>query len=84
MEIVFLFVAGAFGALAKDVVIDNRIQLPKIIDGSLGLGFIGAMLVGGFVGWAIDGSFITAALAGFAGLSAIENLLLKRPTLKIE
>lgn len=84
MEILFLFLAGAFGALVKDVVVDNRIVLPQKINSTLALGFIGSMIIGAFVGWAIDGSLITATLAGFAGLSAIENLLLKKPVCKVE
>jgi hypothetical protein len=79
MEIFLLFLAGAVGALVKDIVVDNKIQLPQVLDSTLVLGFIGSMFVGGFVGWAVDGSYITAALAGFAGLTAIENLLPKKP-----
>lgn len=83
VDIFLLFLAGAIGALVKDVVVDNRIELPKKINHSLALGFIGSMIVGGFVGWAIDGSMLTAGMAGFAGLSAIENLLIKKPYCQI-
>lgn len=70
-----LFLAGAFGALIKEIVVDNTLQLPKKIDGVLCLGFLGSLVIGAFVGWAIDGSLITAALAGFAGFSVLEKLI---------
>jgi len=84
MEIVYLFIAGALGAFIKDIVEDGSIVLPKKVDGKYALGFIGSMLIGGFVGWAIDGSVLVAALSGFTGLSAIENLIQKKPKCKVE
>jgi len=75
MEVLYLFLAGAFGALIKDIVVDGKIELPKKIDAAIALGFIGGVLVGGFIGWVVDGSLITAALAGFTGTSVIENLI---------
>jgi len=77
-SIIFLFLAGAAGALVKEVLEDNKLVLPKKIDGELALGFLGSLLVGGFVGYAIDGSYLTAAMAGFAGFSAIEKLVIKK------
>ena len=77
-EIFLLFLAGAFGALVKDVVVDGKLELPKKEDGYIILGFLAIVLIGGFVGWAIDGSYLTAGMAGFVGLSAIQNLLLKK------
>jgi len=68
-------VAGAIGSLARDVVKDNSIVLPKFQEGKLLLGFIGGMIVGAFVGWAIDSSYLTAALSGYVGVSAINHLL---------
>ena len=75
IEIVVLLMAGAFGALARDIVKDNKLTLPKLQDGDLVLGCLGGMIVGSFVGYAIDGSLVTATLAGYAGTSAIQNLL---------
>ena len=75
MEIILLFLAGAFGSLVKDLVIDGKLTLPKIIDGDLILGFIGGMIVGAFVGYVVDGSMLTAMMGGFVGISVIENLL---------
>jgi hypothetical protein len=84
MVIIYLFLAGAIGALVKDIVVDNRIVLPKKVGNTITLGFVGAVIIGGFVGWAVDGSILVAALSGFTGLSAIENLLIKKPACKIE
>jgi len=77
MEILLLFLAGAAGALAKDIVIDGKLILPKIVDGALVLGFVGGMVVGGFVGMIVDGSMVTAAMGGYVGISVIENLIAK-------
>lgn len=79
-QIIFLLIAGAAGALIKEILIDNKLKLPKKIEGELALGFLGSILIGAFAGWAVDGSLLTAAMAGFAGLSVIENLLLKKNT----
>ena len=84
MNSIYLFLVGAIGAFIKDVVEDNSIELPKKLDGKWFLGFIGGMLVGGFVGWAVDQSLLIAALSGYTGKSVIENLLMKKPTLKVE
>ena len=77
VEILIVALGGAIGALAKDCIEDNAIMLPHIQDGKLFLGFIGAIIVGGFVGLAFDGNFVTAALAGYTGKSVLENLLNK-------
>ena len=76
-NIYLLLIAGGAGALIKQVLEKGRIKLPKIINGELDLGFFGAMLIGGFVGLMIDGSYVTAAMAGFVGFSAIQNLVPK-------
>jgi len=67
--------AGAFGSLAKDVVSDGKIVLPRYEDGCVILGFVGGMLVGGFVGMAVDNNPLTAMLSGYVGSSAIQGLL---------
>lgn len=74
-EIIGFMIAGAFGALAKDCVKDGKIILPYKEGNALVLGFIGGVIVGAFVGYAVDQSFLTSALAGYAGVSAIEHLL---------
>jgi hypothetical protein len=73
----FLFLAGALGALAKDILQDNELKLPKKINGSFSLGFLGGMVTGGIAGYFVDGSMTTAFLAGYAGTAVIQNLLLK-------
>lgn len=77
LQAIYLFGAGALGALVKDIVQDGKIELPKKVNSALFLGSLGGMLVGGFVGWVIDGSLITAALAGYTGESIIEKLVKK-------
>ena len=73
----FLIVAGGglLGALVKDALKDGYFQLPYVKAGKLFLGFIGAGLIGAFVGIVVDGSFITACLGGYVGISVITNLL---------
>lgn len=66
---------GALGALVKELVDDNTVDLPRLRSGKLYLGVFGSMLVGAAVGYIVDNSPITAFLAGFAGLHAIAKLL---------
>jgi len=75
MEILEIFTAGAFGALIKEIMDDGALQIPFKKDGKLYLGFIGSMIIGGFVGWVKDGSLLTAAMAGFIGFSVISSLI---------
>ena len=77
MEICYLLGAGGLGALAKDLVQDNKIMLPKIKDGVFDLGFIGGILIGAFVGYAVDHSPLTALLSGYVGISVLDNILPK-------
>ncbi|MFA5080868.1 MAG: transglycosylase SLT domain-containing protein [Candidatus Paceibacterota bacterium] len=70
-----IFLAGALGALCKDIFKDNTIEMPKWEGGKLGLGFIGGMIIGGAAGMYIDGSFITAFMAGFTGVAILQAVL---------
>jgi len=81
-EILMLIIAGGVGALIKEILQDNKIKLPKIIKGELDLGFLGSIMIGAFVGYIIDGSFLTAAMAGFSGFAVIENLVGKKNSQK--
>lgn len=74
-EIIPFLIAGAFGALTKDILQDNKIKLPCIRGDEVILGTLGGMIIGAFVGWAVDHSLITAALSGYVGVAAIKNLL---------
>ena len=75
------FIWGALGALGHMLVCDNKLVLPRAISGALVLGFIGPMVVGGFVGAIADGSLIAASLAGYTGSSVLEKFL---PGIKID
>jgi len=77
-SLIFLFLAGALGALAKDVIQDGSLKLPKKSGNDLSLGFLGGMVTGGVAGYFIDGNPTTAFLAGYAGTAVIENLLIKK------
>jgi hypothetical protein len=77
-EFVVPTIGGAIGALIADMLDDNCISLPKIINGKLFLGFIGALCIGAFAGYAVDGSFITAAMGGYTGRKIIESLMLQK------
>jgi hypothetical protein len=71
------FLIGAFGALIRDLVKDRTIDLPKLKDEKLYLGCIGGMLIGAFVGSAVDQNLIVAGLAGYTGTSIIDRLITK-------
>jgi len=77
-SIYLLFLAGAIGALMKEIITDNEIKLPVIKSGIINLGFIGGILIGAFAGYAIDGSYITAAMGGFSGTAVIQALIQKK------
>lgn len=70
-----IFIAGAAGALIKDILADGCLELPKIKEGKLGLGFLGGLMVGGAAGYYIDGSLITAAMAGLSANVIIQGLV---------
>ena len=71
----YLFIAGLLGALIKDITIDNVLTLPKIKDGKIILGSLGGAIVGGFVGYLVDHSVITAFMSGYAGTSILTTLM---------
>ena len=75
--ITLLIIAGAVGALVKDIIEDGKITLPKRVNGDLVLGFIGSIIIGGFIGFIVDKSPIDAAMGGYIGKSIIENLISK-------
>ena len=74
-EILTVALAGSLGSLVKDIFTDGCIQLPELKGKNLYLGFLGGALVGGFAGIMIDGSFITALMAGYTGTSIITKLV---------
>lgn len=73
---------GLIGALAKDCLQDNTLELPFVQGKRLYLGFIGAALIGAFLGYVVDGSFLTALMAGYTGKSVLESLLLNGTEIK--
>lgn len=83
MSILIFFLAGALGALIKDIVEEGEIVLPKKTDGRLSLGFLGGMAIGGIAGYLVDQNPITAFLTGYAGTSVIENMMLKKNGIEV-
>lgn len=78
MELILLFGFGAAGALCRDIFRDGKLMLPKFVDGSLCLGFIGGILIGGFVGYFVDQNPQTAFFSGFTGYQILESLMPKQ------
>lgn len=76
-DTLILFLAGGFGAIIRDVLVDGKLVLPKVEDGALLLGFLGGVLIGAFAGYVVDNNPLTACLGGFAGYEIISNLLPK-------
>ena len=70
-----IFLAGMGGAFVADILKDNCIELPKKIDGKFFLGSLGGFLIGGIAGVTIDGSLLTAFMAGFMGKEVITRLI---------
>lgn len=73
-ELIIAIIFGILGALAKDIFVDNKIQLPKKNGEEIILGSIGGMIIGAIVGVLLDGSAINAFMAGFTGISIISSL----------
>jgi hypothetical protein len=78
--IILLLVAGFAGALVKDIIDDNKIEIPKCIDGKLALGSLGGCIVGAVAGYLVDTSIPMAFAAGYAGTGIIEGLLAQKKT----
>jgi len=72
---ILYFGLGFLGAIISDIVQDNRLQLPRIEEGSVVLGFIGGGIVGGLVGCLVDQDPVRALLAGYAGSNVIARLV---------
>jgi len=72
---ILLFLAGLAGAVIEEILDDNALELPKKINGKLCLGSLGGFLIGGVTGYLIDGSPLTAFLAGYTGKGTLTALL---------
>lgn len=70
-----LIICGAFGALTKDLLKDNKIAIPYIKKGNLYLGCIGGMILGAVAGYLVDNDPVTAFLGGYAGSQVIQSLV---------
>jgi len=75
LEIILVIIGGLLGALIKDILEDNKLVLPKIQNGALCLGFIGSATIGACTGYLVDGSMLTAFMAGYTGSSLIKKIL---------
>jgi len=73
--LLIFFLVGAAGALAKDIIEDGKITLPRKVNNSLILGSLGGIIIGGTAGVIADNNLITAFATGYAGTSAIQNIL---------
>jgi len=75
MNDIAFILAGALGALAADILVDNKIQLPKKINDELLLGSFGGLIFGALAGYFADGNMIAAFSAGFGGTEFVANLV---------
>jgi len=73
--ILTLIIAGAAGALVKDILQDGYLELPKFQDNKIVLGSLGGLIVGAAIGWLVDKSPTTAFLGGYVGKTVIEKIL---------
>ena len=76
---VVIFLAGVLGAFTSDILKDNCLELPRVFEGKFYLGWIGGSIIGGVAGLCIDGSFITAFMAGFVGKDVVLRLVSNYP-----
>lgn len=75
-EVILLFIFGALGALIRLLSRQGgKLELPYLRNGQLYLGFLGSLIIGAGVGFVVDGSLITAFLAGYTGSSLLSKLV---------
>jgi len=67
--------AGALGAFVNDILVDNKISLPKKVNGELFLGSLGGWLIGALAGYLADGSIVAAFSVGFGGTKFLMSLI---------
>lgn len=72
---IILFACGAVGSLVKDILVDNKLKLPKVRKGELYLGCVGGMVIGAMAGYLVDNDPVTAFLGGYGGIQIIESLV---------
>jgi len=81
MNIIYLYALfGGLGALIKDIIEDNSLELPKIKEGKFYLGCFGGIITGAIVGYITDSNLISAFTAGYTGSSLLTTLVV--PTVK--
>lgn len=75
-----LFLAGMIGAVAKDILDDNSLQLPSFKDGKFFLGCLGGAIIGGIAGVLVDNNPMVAFTAGYTGVGVAGALSGKKET----
>jgi len=76
---ILVFLVGALGALIKDVMDDDGLQLPSWSKGTFYCGFLGGILIGGTASLLTGNSLLSALTAGFMGSAIISAALVKKP-----
>jgi len=66
---------GLCGAIISDIVQDNKLVMPKRIDGELVRGFIAGAALGAAAVYFIDVDPTRAFLAGYSGKTFIQNII---------
>jgi hypothetical protein len=77
IQLLYFFLFGALGGIAKDIFQDGKIVLPRIKDGDLYVGFLGGLIIGGVVGMIADSTWLNAFTVAFMGTSVLEALTTK-------
>jgi len=78
-EVILFAFAGAAGGLIRAIITgEGVLPLPKLRRGRLDLGFLSAVVIGAFAGvlapYELGVNGLIAAMAGYIGTDAIENL----------
>jgi len=84
LSVISIFLAGFLGAIVKEILDDNSLEMPKKVDGKICLGSFGGFLVGGITGYLVDGSPLTAFTAGYAGTGLITSLMAEKKTVGLD
>lgn len=71
----FVILAGVLGALVREVLENNGLKLPVISEGTLNLGFIGALLIGGASGFYFGDTLLSAFTSGLTSAALLGALV---------
>lgn len=75
LSTLFVILAGVFGALVREVLENRGLRLPVVSEGTLNLGFIGAILIGGASGFYFGDTLLSAFTSGLTSAALLGAII---------